>query len=574
VENRFVLSFLLRIISWLVILSSVSFLFWKCQFGVDLTDESFYALPAWKLFSLGDKPFVDEIFNAPRQSDWINYFTVARIVPFSMLSIRRSAVIFYALCLLLGWTVFFRKKITILGALLFATCLLFDINFMPTWSYNWWLRNALLIHFAFLSTGFIALDSDSKKKWRLLCFFFAGTALGVGWLAYNSTIPFQLIAVIPFGIWLLRKKRHEAFCYAAGVAFPIGLFVVDFLWAGRGRAFRESLSVMSSIPFYKHNFSLIRFYELFSFLVKSPFFWLMGLFVISTRFPKKLHLATCCLFALFLFRKLYFTNIPSFELTAFIAVALWGFVFVVINAPREEEWYLICMAAVTMIGVGLSSVARTWALAWAAPILWIVFISKFDDVKPSWPARLVLGLVFLFTAKEAFLLQKNWTSTFYDVPISEASTELTMRPLQGLRTSERRAKLIGELSSVVESKKFVLAFGGSPGTFLFGGVRSAIDTIFSDVEMPADLIRQSLTKMLARKREPELFVIYKKYPWTWGLPFPPTPPSAQTPYAEMIEKNGFTDYVRCARSSLVFSEPEVEVWNVAREKLESCISKI
>ena len=35
---------------------------WKCQYGIDLYDETYFLPPGFKLMSLGDKPISDEIF--------------------------------------------------------------------------------------------------------------------------------------------------------------------------------------------------------------------------------------------------------------------------------------------------------------------------------------------------------------------------------------------------------------------------------------------------------------------------------------------------------------------------------
>lgn len=552
----------------ILIFAATAFLVWKSQYGVDLTDESFYALPAWKLFQLGDAPFRDEIFNAPRQNDWLNYHTIARIVPFSLIDIRRSAILFYAVCLFAALTLFFRRRISWALALTFSACLLFDINFMPTWSYNWWVRNALLVHHALVAIAFAAGTPDKKSR---VLFLAAGIPLGIGWLAYNSIVPFHLLLFVPFVIWLFREKRASALFYLSGVALPLSLFAIDFVLHSRWPDFRASLAAMASLGDYNSSFSLAKLHSLVSFFGSYPLFWLLGGFALTfKRFPR-VHAIVCAFFLVYLAKKIFYSHSQYFVLHAFVTVGFWGAYLALSEKTGHERKYLVGLAVITVLVVGLSSVARMWAMAWATPVLWLVFLARMERESLRWYSRAAYVLVLVFIAKDCFLLQKNLFSTFYDVPLAQADTRVEAGPLKGTYTSARRAFLVGEIARLTEGKKFILSLGDFPGAMLFGHSRSAIDTTFTDLEASPAMLETSLTKMMERKRFPELYLVAKQHPWTWGMRYPPTPPFTKTPYPEIIKGNRLVDFVRCSGGNLLLSEPELEIREVVSSQLEPCL---
>lgn len=561
------LRILFKLTAACIVLGAIGFLLWKCQYGVDLTDEAFYAAPAWKLFALGDQPFRDEIFNAPRQNDWINAHTVAKIVPYSILRIRQSAVLFYALSLLSFLTLLFTRRTTVAFSLCFAACLLFDINFMPTWSYNWWIRNSLLLHHALL---LLAFHFHNERKSRVL-FFLSGATLGIGWLAYNSVVPFHLVLFVPFVIWLAKNRAKDCGHYLSGGVAAILPFMIDFIWNQRLTDFRTALHAMSSLGDYNSSFSTAKLEMLVTFLASYPIFWLLGAYVFTLVYAKRLHVFVCAVFGLYLLRKMTYAHSHYFVLHAFVTVGFWGGIYTLWRSKSHEKRYLLGLAFFTVVIVGLSSVARMWAMAWATPILWGAFLWELETVKRAWYSRLTYTLLFLFVAKDGFLLQKNFTSTFYDVPLAQASATMEVAPLEGLHTSSRRAYLVNALAKLVAERKFVLAMGDLPGAVLFGKARSAIDTTFTDLEATPALIEASLKFMVENRRLPELFIIAKNHPWTWGMPHPPTPPFTRTPYGEIVKQNRFIEYAQCARGGLILQEPELEIWSVNPLRLEGCL---
>ncbi len=437
---------------------------------------------------------------------------------------------------------------------------------MPTWSYNWWVRNALLLHHALLTMAFYLRDQKSR-----VFFFLAGGALGIGWLAYNSVVPFHLFLFVPFMIWFARTRAKDCGYYTLGGVAALLPFALDFFLNHRLADFRVALHAMSSLGDYNSSFSTAKFEMLTGFFTSYPIFWFLGAYVTTLVYFKRLHVLVCVAFGFYLFRKLTHVHSHYFVLHAFISVGFWGGVYALWKTKSHEKRYLLGLAFVTVIIVGLSSVARMWAMAWATPILWGAFLWELESEKPAWFSRAAYTLLFLFVAKDSFLLQKNFTSTFYDVPLAKADARMEVAPLQGLRTSSRRAYLVNEISKLVADKKFVLAMGDLPGAVMFGKVRSAIDTTFTDLEAPPAMIETSLKFMVERKRTPELFIIANEHAWTWGMPFPPTPPYTRTPYREIIKQSRFAEYVQCARGELVFQEPELEAWTVNVSRLEECL---
>ncbi len=581
---------LLSLLSGITIaLSSIVFLLWKTQFGVDLTDESFYLLPAWKLFELGDRPFVNEIYNASRLSDFLNFIFIQPWLPFSVWATRISAVVFYAFCLIVYCSTCFERGFRLICGLTFATCLLYDVFVMPTWSYNWWARNALLVHHALVIRG---LRHPLSSR-RFLC---AGFALGIAVIAYNTLAVVAITSIILFmvgGVLFLARVhpiRKMALPYCVGLILcliPVTLYLCS---ASVRPHWLASLQAMNKLGEYTWEAGVDKFFSVLVYLKDRRearlllFLWVlvvvaqnlnfkgrMGSFV--SKYPRALAIAIVIFPLIYVAGRFgqtgdkskIFSLYASFGLVSCLALVVWG------TLRRDFAFLVIGVVSILVaITMACSSVNGRWALVWSIPLLLIPFMAEYCNDKTSSTrgsfheclylgARQLTTLLVICVLVGAIRIQ--WSENYRDVGVKLCTSRVNVVPLQGLRTSERRAFLIGKISEIVDKRNFILAFDSLPGALLFSSVRSAANTIFIGVSAPVSLSQFSLNEMVRMKRIPEVIVKSKYHPWTWGSSNNPVRYRNQEP---------FSDFTDCVKQKTLVSYPEFVAYLVNTSRIEKC----
>jgi hypothetical protein len=587
---------------WVVALATVAIYFWRCRFGVDMTDEPFYLVPAWKMYALGDRPFVDEIFNGMRHSDLLNFLFVRPLIPYSVLMIREAAVLFYAL-ILAGFTALcFRGKLGMTAALTFAGCLIYDYFLIPTWSYNWWARDFLLIHHTLWLLAF-AQRENPRSVWLVRL---AGVAMGVAVVAYNSLLPALPLTAAALCLFEWRWDPHSKFLRRSVVAYlSAGLFVVAIdlafvLSPSVKTDWLISVRSMSAMTEYSRHYALDKFFNVARYvLTRYEAGVLLLLFAAGYadgdwmaflgrwREPwiqrERLRygvVAACLTFLVWNFRHV---SEPMAALSAIVSLGITGAVFLFSQAWRDRDALragLVVSALLMAFGIALSSTNQYLALFWALPAIIVPFAAAQTDqallrLRPfSLKACLREGgchaglLLFLgFFALSAGQYQR--LNTYYDVPPGNCETELNVVPLQGLRTSPRRAFLVETIAKLVGDREFILSFAETPGPLYFGQARSAVDTTMVEQGAPFETNGRSIQRMAMRDRLPTLAIKSHVRPWYWGIHHPLSHQPLAYP-----DHDPYSAFLNCARGKKLANYEEFSAYEIAPAKAAACVKLV
>ncbi len=586
------------------VIGSISVYLWRCRFGADLTDEAFYIIPAWKNFLMGDRPFANEYLNGMRQFDILNFLLIRPWLPYSILAIRRAAVLVYALLLLFYTQLFFKKKMGLTASLAFVLCLTFDYFLMPTWSYNWWVRDMVLLHHSLL---FLAKEQPVYRK-KLL--FGAGFALGVAVVAYNSLLPTILMAglILGFGASFFdrrqpnaRPKRNRnllALPYILGavtICFPDALYLLTSYhpWLASVRAMvTMSDYAGGGVPHKILELSsfLFRRWELWALLVTLVVFDSDAAWTTPLRdleyWPEKWEKVRKWIFApllILILSRFYYFKDPAQVLGDYVALGACGAIVLAFFAWVHNDIYLLLSVSVSLMvaaSMAISSANSYLAFFWVMPSLIIPFLAcETDDVtarlRPFHWQRVTseglghtLLLLFVgYVSLGTFWYQRN--HTYYDVPPGNCTERLSMAPLEGVQTSPRRAFLIQKIAELVELKPFVLTFSEISGPLLFSKARPSMDTGLVERVATDETNRRSLLKMWQENRLPSIIIKAKIRPWYWGI---------QHPLAHIPMEYKPTDlmvrFTNCVRDETLASFEEFDAYSVKADMVGQCVDEL
>ncbi len=579
-------------------LGAVFLYLWRCRFGADLTDEAFYLVPAWKTFLLGDKPFANEYLNGMRQFDILNFLLVRPWLPYSVLAIRRAAVLVYALCLLTYLRLVFKRKIGLTASLAFVLCLTFDYFLMPTWSYNWWVRNCLLLHHAALYSA--ATQSTMGRRWYL---FAAGLVMGIAVVAYNSLLPaiFAGAILIAFGGSYLSRKKGEswkaslALFYLAGAAvvcLPDALYLVSVRhdWLASVRAM-VTMSDYAGTGLPAKAIGLVRFlferWQLWAlvgvlFVFDSDSSWTDPVRKIANRAGRLRAWIAFPFLALFLTRFFHAREIGE-VLGDYVALGVCGAFVLGVTAIVHRDIFRLTSVVLSLMvatGMALSSANGYLAFFWVMPTLIIPFLAEETDDVTSRLRPLNAKRVFTEGSGHALLLvfvgavlfgsfQYQRHNTYYDVPPGNCTTKLSLAPLEGVQTSDRRAFLIQEIARLVDKNPFVLTFSEISGPLLFSAVRPSMDTGLVERVATEETNRRSILKMWKENRFPSIIIKANVRPWYWGVQHP----LAHIPM-EYSKNDLMLKFSSCIRGITLARYEEFDAYSVAPEKIGPCVQDL
>lgn len=567
---------------------------WRCQFGLDLTDEAFYLAGPWKLFALGDRPFTHEIYNGVRHSDFLNYLFVKPFVGFSVLKLRWAAVLLYSTILLAFLLTSFRNRVGLVAGCTFVVCLTYDYFLMPTWSYNWWARNLLLVHHVM-----ILAYGRSEAKHREFYFAGAGAALGLAVVAYNSLFPAIPLAALTLGLGYrffakLKSSRHVGL-YLAGASVVIGADAIYCL--AHFGDWLLSVRSMSSMNEYSRFFVFEKIWNIVRYIVSLPELYFLLLITVRLTIPPKwmvasvrkkverwfprarLWLALPC--TAFVAMRFWFARDVGMTMDAYVSLGLAAGIILLLRSSKDRDPWLLMMTVTSLLvtlGIAVSSTNQWLALFWGLPGLIIPFVAMqtldmdemrrrkgADELVEPFSRQLMLRVFLVFIAYGCFQFQR--TTTYYDVPPGNCVTPVTVEPLKGIKTSERRAFLTEELHRLVGNANFVLAFADIPGPFYFGKARPAADTVIVEAEAPYELHQRSLRRMAERNRIPDLVIRAKVHPWYWGIQHP----LARVPMKYPVD-DPYSRFAHCARTKTLVDYEEFEAFEIDRAKVKACVT--
>jgi hypothetical protein len=563
----------------LAALAAVAVYWWRCQFGVDLTDEAFYLAPAWKLFGLGDQPFRDEIFNGVRHSDLLNFLFVRPWFSFSVLTLRRAAVITYAV-ILLGYTLLcFRRQLGLPSALAFVLCLTFDYFLMPTWSYNWWARNFLLLHHSCL----ILSSLTTKARLRALYLALSGLSFGIVIVAYNSLALAWLgtLSVLVFALWQFRVSLKESKAlllpYGAGALLPLAIDGIYCLLPQVRQSWLLSVKAMASMAEYSNHGSKVISLLGYVLLQKDLWFLLalsfLGLHLFWKILPegvafvpklwRRIVAGIALAYVAYRFQE---SRDVMGVLGGLVSLGFVGALMLGLSAVAHENVFLVGIVAASLLstfGIALSSTNGALALYWGLPGLVIPFVALATPslrTSGAWCFVAFLGVLVFGT----FTYQR--THNYYEVPPGNCDTRLTLPPLAGLKTSARRAFLVTEIERLMKDKTFALVFAEVPGPFFFSKVRPSADTIMVEPLAAADVHRRSLHHFSEENRFPEIILKSKVRPWYWGVEHPFRHKLLAYPAGDP-----YVRFANCVKDKTLVDYEEFVAYSVDRSKLANCV---
>jgi hypothetical protein len=551
---------------------------WRCQFSLDTYDEAYYLSPAFNLMPQGDLPFRNEINNAPRHFDLLNYFLVRPWASYSVLAFRHTAVLVYAFLLLVYVLLWFRGRLGLTATVTFLACLLFDIYHMPTWSHNWWYRNLLLLHHTFLILSF------HGKKWRTAGVVLSGLMLGLVCVAYSTEIASLLL--VPLVVWTARPffknldgKLPLLRFYLLASLFPIALDLAYLAWNHLGGEWWDAFKTVALIPDYSGNSTFGKGVEILHYLLIQKDLWALVLLgtiahavsagrFVSPRWGPLFFVGT----GLYLWRRLGIIGNPSALLGGFIGwMTASAFLTLGSSLSRKDPllFLLTTVSTITALIAAFSSHAGPVSLLWAAPSLVIpaaALLQKSLESVRTPPARILQGGVTGFIALVALgAMQSQLTTSYRDVAPKNCTRAISVPPYQGIRTNPRRAFLVDSLSRALKGKHLVLSYPNLPGVFLFPGIRSAADTTLVNFAFPPRFDLSAIKKMILYRRYPEAVVKVRVEPWTWGNP----PENVLA----LPEDRPLVKFSECIRGKTVLKLPEFEVFEATQDTAEACAKK-
>jgi hypothetical protein len=402
---------LLRVSFWVIAALCVGGYLWRSQFSLDLTDEPFYLVQGWKLLSLGDRPFLDEIYNGPRHHDILNHLFVAPWLPYSLTTIRKAAILLYAFLLLTFCAVSFRKKLGVTAATVFSGCLIFDVFLMPTWSYNWWCRNAVILHHLFFLFSEKYPPSHRKRALIIL----AGLSLGIAMVAY-----FPLILLLPCLIFVsfLKKNLRNDKYYLLSISLIVVLDLLYVISPSHFSDWKWAMHAMTQLG-YSEVTSFGKIWHLLKAILGTFQFWVMLLFLF--RPWTKVAWIVDIILLLVLANNFYHYQDFTYTFDAFIALGFASALFLV----RNETNALV--SALAALGMGMASVNKELALFWMMPTLIVPGVVAFKNRLNSSAEKALMLLTLTFICLGAFTHQRR--NSYYDVPPGNCETVIKQAPL-------------------------------------------------------------------------------------------------------------------------------------------------
>jgi hypothetical protein len=544
---------------------------WKCHYGIEFFDEAFYLPPGFKMFGLGDRPFLDEINNGPRQLDILNYLLVRSIVPFSVVILRMAAVIFYAAALLSLTLVSFGANFGLMAALVFSGLVSFDYLLVTTWSHNHWCRDWMVWHTAFL----LAASKTQSQKKRPLMMAAAGGSLAFAVIAYNTVIA---AAVLGFAVVvLLAVMRHKInfktswLPYALAFAVIFGADIIYCLRPDVWPYLKQALAATRSVPDYAMNSNPLKALQIILFALGRVELWFCLLAVALWKLPASgriyclvgIALITLCA------RLCYTPEIGARALSAWIGIGLAGGLFAGWQAWTDRNSIRLVASLVPLAVIfvmGMSSSGANFAMVWAAPALIVPFIAAFANKPcvigkfPKPATLLILGVLALATLGSVV---SELTKTYHDAPPKDCTATVNFAPLRGIKTAPRRAFLLDRLNELAAPADFGFTDGALPILFLLGNVRSSLNTIFLDERFSSPLKEEQLRQMISRKRFPTLLIHPKRNPWEWGIGV-----------TEVFydPKETYHQFYECAKTKLLGSYFEFDAYATDEARVRKCLA--
>lgn len=523
----------------------LAFCWTHAKFGVELYDEPFYLVSGFKWFAAGDRAFEHEAHNGPRQYDLFNHLLIRPFVDFSVLELRRAALLVYAL-ILLGFTVTcFCGSIGFSALLVYCVCLGFDYFQLPTWSHNWWVRNLILLHHSFL---WGAISQTGIKKDLLLVL--AGVSVGAAGVAYH---PVALGVVAYFVVFaLFRRSVREFLPYVFAV---LAVWIIDAIYLLQPKVFPfwiEALKVVREDYFSAGKITPEKLRGIVRAILLSREVWLLTIFAGSWVSRKGTYalLGLVMAFLIFRWNSLQYAFIP---LQMYVALGIVGATCLAVKEGGKNSLSLWMPLSTLAVAFSMAAASHNgfYALFWALPASIVPFV--------CWRTRQLDGSLRMKLSHSILLLWLAWIAvgslrqmdqqTYGDAPAKRCTAEIRALPYNGIYTTSARASLIESLSWITHGKFSVLAIG-IPAVYLFPGVHSPVDSTIIDPQLSPKIALKALAKLKKSHRSLQLIVLAKQsydgqHPWM--------------------------TFAECVRGAMVHDREEIVAFKVNGARIETCI---
>ncbi len=544
-----------RYSGWGVIGGLVLLRLWKNHFGIDLYDEPFYVVSGFKSFALGDIPFTDEVLGGLRHADLFNHFLVRPWAPFSLLVLRHLATLLHASLLILLLSTCFQRRGSLLFGLAFAVAFTPNILWAPSWSYNAWVSNLLL-----LQALFLFWSAKSGKPLAAAC---AGACFALAILSYQ-TLALCLVPLLVLMIW---RRKGIAYCVgglAVAAAYVGGIASLHWEqgWWDAGVKMLALKDSLGSPSFWKAT-GVLR-----SLMGRIEFWWVLSLMVLRRMSPRIVGVISVPFLVAIVWNFSRKGEASYLLYSLSTALGLCGAAYLIwdsLKAPRFEA----LVFGLTTLSVGFVMGVSSWAgmvsLLWVLPILAIPLFARADAgprvPKLSAVLHLLGGLLLVAQVSSAL------TRTYGDASPSACTTELKAPPLQGIKTTPSRARALEELAAVTERHGFAVTLGAMPITFLFGTVRSSFDSSYTLLGSPDWIQKEALIKLLRNGRFPEVIVVKKQSGWEWGAS-----PNSSVPW--IPGKSPYETFAVCIKKEVLHQSAEFDAFSVDPVSIPSCVKQV
>ncbi len=477
------------VLATLVVLWVVATSFYRLRFGVDVYDESFYAVLAQR-FLLGDRPYIDE-YNLRQTGSLFTlpfYWTYLQVVGSNEGIIYFLRLLYFALQGAVAWSVYrFASSLTRWPFALLVSAL--PISFMPfcvpTCSYN-------TFGYSFFAIGcFTGLRSLLLQPLPRQTSVVAGIAHGLACVAY----PPLVIPVIGFAA-ATRLHTRRLWGYAAGVA-GVGVVVGAALAPSIARGLPDALA-------YEAMFTRPRGWTKLASILGSvvrvaPGEWLafasLGVIAwLCRRYPVLRKVLLPALLPLVIwwfsevrpeFDHLVLRHALSLQATVSLGLLCGFFLLFATSGPVRRTLFYGGFLPSLLAGVTIAFASDQTGSMNAGLGLFVAAALGLVALGTAAPGRAAAFFTTALVATVPLGFVEAGYSTIYGARgIEEQTTEMTSGPFKGLFTEARTAGRLAELSAVLAEftspGERLLVYYGYPAAYLLSTTRPALPTSWSD----------------------------------------------------------------------------------------------
>ena len=488
----------LKIENWMpfVLITAVFLiLIWRCHFGFDWSDESYYAALSYR-FYLGDPLFLSS-WEIPQISSLITlpFIGIYRVFTQNMNGILLYLRILFT-CFQFAVSLFIYVKIKTktgkAGAVLASLFFMLAPFSIRTFSYN-------TLPLLFLPVAVFCLMSVGERRPGAVKYFISGAFTALAVMAYPALIiaVFCFLVYILYGVIFKKNITYKALAaYISGGIFIIGLFLAFLIVNSSFSNAIHNFKYMFSDPEHQTAFSVFSYFEI---LIFEKWQWFVAFAVLTAasagyaclrkragKIASGVGFVFCMILIVLMF--IIFLTIllgkPEYNLYAvhyicmLIAAAAPALCFILGKRPGISG-LLYAIGVCFSFSVSLSSnngsrgFSFPFILCAAATVMYV-----FESISPAeYSPRVVrtAGYVsaVLGTGLISLLFYFNITMVYRDQPLNELNTKMVSGPAAGIYTTAgnqvKYEEIIHVISKYRPKEGRVLYFNLLPFGYLCGG---------------------------------------------------------------------------------------------------------